>query len=289
MYVSPEDARSDLLLAGAVFIFGPIALTLLLTILPLTRIPGVGQALSIATPALLTIAVPVALVRYRGESWADFGLGPARAGLGAGALLAAPIVVASLLSATATGNPLGGLPVVTLPTLGLNGVLSLIARVITWFGLALLATSVGTKARDAFRSDFSTVPEAMARIGRIVAIVAGAAALLRFATTGLVSSLVLPAGVAVTVYLVWRGVNRPTSTGLAALLAPTVLLALGSFFISFSAARLIEGAWTGALVAALGLAMAGMKESRGGAWPAVGLALVVALATSVPAPLRLGL
>ncbi len=289
MYVSPEDARSDLLLAGAVFIFGPIALTLLLTIVPLTRLPGVGQTMSILTPVLLTIAVPVALVRYRGESWADFGLGAGRAGLGAGAALAVPIVVASLLSATAGGNLFAGLPVVTLPTLGLNGVISLVARVVTWFGLALLATYVATKARDAFRSDFSTVPEGMARIGRIVAIVAGAAALLRFATTGAVSSLVLPAGVAVTVYLVWRGVSRPTSTGLAALLAPTVLLALGSFFISFSAARLIEGAWTGALVAALGLAMAGIKESRGGAWPAVGLALVVALATTVPAPLRLGL
>lgn len=289
MYVSPEDARSDLLLAGAVFIFGPIVLTLLLTIVPLTRLPGVGEVMSILTPVLLTIAVPVALVRYRGESWADFGLAPGRAGLGAGAVLAAPIVLASLLSATVSGNPLGGLPVVTLPTLGLDGVLTLTARVVTWFGLALLATYVATKAREAFRSDVTTVPEGMARIGRVVAIVAGAAALLRFATSGTIASLLLPAGVAVTVYLVWRGVNRPTATGLAVLLAPTVLLALGSFFISFSLTRLIEGAWTGALVAALGLAMAGTKESRGNAWPAVALAVVVALATTVPAPLRLGL
>lgn len=289
MYASPEDARSDLLLAGAVFIFGPIVLTLLLTIVPLTRLPGVGEVMSILTPVLLTIAVPVALVRYRGESWADFGLAPGRASLGAGAVLAAPIVLASLLSATVSGNPLGGLPVITLPTLGLDGVLTLTARVVTWFGLALLATYVATKAREAFRSDVATVPEGMARIGRVVAIVAGAAALLRFATSGTIASLLLPAGVAVTVYLVWRGVNRPTATGFAVLLAPTVLLALGSFFISFSFTRLIEGAWTGALVAALGLAMAGTKESRGSAWPAVALAVVVALATTVPAPLRLGL
>ena len=287
MYVSPEDARSDLLLAGAVFVFGPIVLSLLLVVFPLTRIPGVSQALPLLVPALVTVAVPVALVRYRGERWSTFGFGRPRSGLGAGALLAVPLVVASILSEVALGRaPTDAVP---LAWAGQPAwLLVVLSRLVTWIGLAVLAAYVTTKARDAFRMDFSTIPEGMARIGRILAIVAAVAAGLRLVTTGAVSSLALPLAAALTVYLVWRGVKGPSSTGFAVLLTPTVLLAVGSFLLSFQPARLIESVWTGAMIAGLGLAMGALRESRGSAWPLIGLALVIALATIVPAPLRLG-
>ena len=287
MYVSPEDARSDLLLAAAVFVFGPVLLSLLLTVIPLTRIPGVSQVLPVIVPALVTAAVPIAMMRYRGEGWATFGLGGPRTGLGWGALLALPIVVASILSVVALGlAPTNALPAARVGQAG--WLLTVLSRLATWLGLAILTAYVTTKARDAFRMDFSTIPENMLRIARILAIVVAVAAGLRLATTLAVSSIALPLGVALTVYLVWRSVQGPTSTGFAVLLAPTVLLAVGSFLLSFQAARLIEGVWTGAMIAGLGLAMGVIRESRGSAWPLIGMALVIALATTLPAPLRLG-
>lgn len=287
MYASPEDARSDLLLAAAVFVFGPVLLSLLLVVIPLTRIPGMSAVLPVVLPVLVTAAVPVAMMRYRGEGWASIGLGTPRSGLGAGALLALPIVVASILSVVA----LGGVPTDALPALAFERpgwLLLVLTRLVTWLGLALLVAYVTTKARDAFRLDFSTIPEGMVRIGRILAIVVAVAAGLRLVVIGTLSSVVLPLGVALTVYLVWRGLRGPSSTGFAVLLTPTVLLAIGSFLLSFRLERLVESVWTGAMIAAIGLVMGALRESRRSAWPLVGLALVIALATTLPAPMRLG-
>ena len=295
MYVSPDDARSDLLLAGAVFVFGPVLLRLLLQIVPFDRIPGVSQILPIVVPALVTVAVPVALVRYRGEAWSSLGFGSSKDGLGKGALLALPIVVASVIAAAVGGlSPRGALPATMVTQPGLF--LPLLSRLVIWVGLAVLAAYVTTKARDAFRMDFSTIPEGMARISRVLAMVVGVAALIRFVPAlnfplGLpvdISSLALPLGVAATVYLVWRGVQGPSSTGFAVLLTPTVLLAVGSFILSFQPALLIDSVWTGAMIAGLGLAMGALRESRGTAWPLIGMALVIALATTMPVPLRIG-
>lgn len=290
MYEDPEEARSDLLLAGAVFVFGPILLTLLLSIVPLLRVPGAAVVLSLAIPLLLTVAVPVSLARWRGDGPAAFGLTGDRSDLIVGVLFALPAVAMSLAAGVlAGGSLLSGLPVAGLAAPSGNVVLGLLARLLTWLGLAVLVLFAARKAGAAFRSETTSVPAGMARIGGIIAAVLFIAAGLRLLLTGLPSSLMLPLGVAGSVYLIWRGVRRPTATGFAVLLAPTVLLALGSFFLTLSPTRLVEGVWSAALVAALGLGMVALRESRPTAWAAVGLAATVALFTSVPLPLRLGL
>lgn len=287
MYTSPDDARSDLMLAGAVFIFGPIVVGLLLATVPLGRIPLMGSALSLAVPAVLTILVPFLLVRYRRESWADYGFGAeVGQGAGTGIVIALPLVVAGLAVALLSGQP----ATAALPALAIGPAwaLQMGVRLITWVGLAVLAVFVTVKARDAFRADYRTIPEAMVEIGRIVALVAAGASLLRLVTTQSIGSLILPLGVAGMGVLVYRGVKGPTSVSRAALLTPTVLLAIGSLFISFSAARLVEGIWTGALVAAVGLIMGVLREHRGSAWVVITLAVAIALFTPLPVPLRLG-
>lgn len=288
MYTSPDDARSDLMLAAAVFVFGPVVLRLLFSTVPLTRIPVLGEAITVVTPIALTALVPYLLIRYRREPWQAYGFGGAIGGeLAAGVLVGLPMVIAGLLGAVATGqSPMAALP---LRGAGQLWLLGITARVLTWVGLALLATYVTVKARDAFRADFRSIPEGMVEIGRVLGAVLGVAALLRLAFSGLLSSVLLPLGVAGTVLLVYRQAKGPSSTSRATLLAPTVLLAVGSFFISLSAARLIEGIWTGAMVAAVGLAMGVLREQRRSAWAAIALALVIALLTPLPVPLRLGL
>jgi hypothetical protein len=286
MYTSPDDARSDVMLAGAVFVFGPIVISLLLATIPLARIPFVGSGLQLATPVLLTALVPFLMVRYRRERWESYGFGgDVGGGLVAGAVLALPIVAAGLLVAVFQGRS----PIAALPLLGVGPgwFFGTAVRVLTWVGLAVLAVYVTVKARDAFRADYRTLPEGILEIGRVLAIVVGVAGLLRLAVTGLVSSIVFPVGVAAMVWLLYRQVQGPSSTSRATLLAPTILLAVGSFFISFSAARLVEGIWTGALVAAVGLAMGVLLERRRSAWSVIGLALAIALLTPMPVPLRL--
>src|SRR5690606_6192744 len=58
MYTSPDEARSDLFLAGAVYVFGGIVIALLLDILPLQRIPGVDIGLALVLPIVTTALVP---------------------------------------------------------------------------------------------------------------------------------------------------------------------------------------------------------------------------------------
>lgn len=287
MYTSPDDARSDLMLAGAVFVFGPIVFSLLLTTIPLGRIPLLGWVLVVAIPALLTAVVPFLMVRYRGENWSAYGFGTdIGAGLASGLVLSLPIVAAGVIVAAIGGfSPIAAIPLLGGP----SWLLSMTVRVVTWVGLGILATYVTVKARDAFRADFRTVPESMVEIGRIIAIVVVVAGLLRLATTGGISSLVLPIGIAGTGYMTYRRVHGPSSTSRAAMLTPTILLALGSFFISFSAARLVEGIWAGAMAAAVGLVIGALRERRISAWAVIGLTLSIALLTPMPLPLRLGL
>ncbi len=69
MYTSTEDARSDLFLSGAVFLFGGIIVQAVLRIIPLDRIPGLGAVLAVVLPLVTTVLVPYLLIRYRKEPW----------------------------------------------------------------------------------------------------------------------------------------------------------------------------------------------------------------------------
>lgn len=288
MYTSPDEARSDVMLAGAVFVFGPIVIGLLLTTLPLTRLRPLAVLIALATPVLLTAVVPYWLVRHRRESWDSYGFGGSPgSGLVSGALVASPMVAAGAVSALVGGQPLTA----ALPLLGAGPgwLLAMAVRVVTWLGLAILAVFVTTKARDAFRPTYQTIPEVMLDIGKVLGIVVAVAGLLRLVLVGTFDSVIMPLGVAASVWMLYQRARGPSSTSRATLLTPTVLLAIGSFFITLSAAQLVAGVWTAALVAAVGLAMGVLREQRRSAWAVIGLAVVIALLTPLPVPLRLGM
>lgn len=287
MYTTPDEDRSDLLLVGAVFVFGPILLSLLLTVLPLHRIPVVSELLRLAQPVLLTMLVPFLLVRYRRESWGDYRFSSGFEGFGAGVLVALPVVAASLVWPLSMGaSPLVGVSIVP-QTLDAGWVVGLIERVLIWSGLALLVVYSSTKARDAFRGEYRSVRDGMMEIGRILAVVVAAISLVRLLMTQSTFSVIMPLGLAAAAVLAYRAARGPSALPRPGLLAPTILLALGSVFIAFSWERIVNGIWTAAAVATAGLVMAVLAESRRSAWAAVGFALTLALLTDVPVPLRL--
>lgn len=284
MYTSPDDARSDLFLSAAVFLFGPLVISLLLDVLPLPNFRPLYEVLNVAIPLAVTVLVPYLLIRYRKESLRSYGLGGVSwPNLGIGALLAVPLVVASMLALLLrfggeTTNPL------LLTTSG--GASMTLARLAHAVGRALLAVYVTVKARDAFRQDYLTVREGLRGIGRWVVLVgAGALALLAFGElvrgqgAGLAAFLLLPLGLVGSFALALRTLRGPSVSSRQVLLTPTAVLALGPFTLSLSGERLLGSLYEAALWGGVGLLVGVLTETKRGAWAAIGFGAVIAVFT----------
>ncbi len=117
----------------------------------------------------------------------------------------------------------------------------------------------------------------------LIAVAAAVAAVLLAVATGSVAPLLLPLGVAGAFLVALRRLNPLTLTSRSTLLTPTVLLALGPFTLSFDAVAFVESIWVAALSAGVGLVIGALQEARRSPLGAVGLAVVVALFTLLPA------
>jgi len=280
MYTSPEEARSDLFLSAAVYLIGPLLLNIVLGVIPLGRIPGVAEVLLVAQPLIVTALTPLLLIRYRGEKLSEYGLSAATLPrLAPGALLALPVVAVSVL-----GGALDGELLATLPVLGQGpgGFTSVAYRLAYWLGLTFLAAYATVKARDAFFSDARSVSDGVQQIGKVLAIIGVVATALLLAAGFVAWTLVVvPLGVAASVVLFLRGLKRPAGTTRAVLLTPVILLAMGPFGLTLQARALVVGIWAAAVAAAIGLVIGGLQETRSTVMPALGLGLVLALATVV--------
>jgi hypothetical protein len=280
MYTDPEEARSDLFLAGAVYLFGPL---LLRFASPLFGVAVLGQILTIVAPLLITALVPVLLARYRGQPASAFGLaGERSSGLQFGLLLALPIIAALAMALALQGSVAPG----TLPALLLAGgsLVGFASNIAGWVGLAVLAVFATVKARDAFRSDLRSVTDGVTEVGRVLGIAGGVAALLLLATQGLDALvLLLPLGVAGSVVLLLRRISGPGTTTRATMITPVVLLAIGPFnpfALFFNAGRFVFSVWAAAIVGAFALIVAASLERQRTAWTAA--ALTAGLALFVP-------
>lgn len=291
-YTDPEEARSDLFLSGAVYIFGPQLVQGLVRLAPGLLGGGIaGAVVAVVVPLLTTALVPVLLARYRGDTPADFGWGVDGAtGIRLGLATAVPFAVAVALSPViATLLSPEALPVVpaTLPALlvGATDPVSVLANAATWLGLVVLAVYATVKARDAFRTDHRSVAATATEVGRVLAIAGVVATVLLLLTlrgappAGLV---LLPIGAAAAWYLVVRSLGGPATVARAAVLAPTVLLAVrplfGNLFGLFgNAAGFVSGVWEAALFGTVGLLIGLQLESRRTAAGALVVGVVFAL------------
>lgn len=292
MYTSTEDARSDLFLSGAVYVIGPAVFQIVRNLLRLDLLPGATTVLELVIPVATTALVPYLLMRYRGESFGQYGYG---AGLppnfGVGLLMALPIVVASVVTAliVARGDALAG---VGITALLVGQPLAFLARLLSWVGLGFLAVYATVKARDAFRSDYRTVREETITIGRVLAIVAVAAVSIAMLLTRpgdvglaggeLFAAIVLPPlGVAGSVGLLFLLLRGPSATSRATMVTPVVLLALGPFQLSFSLTGIALSVSRAAAYAGVGLIIAALQESRRSAVAILGLTLAIALLSTL--------
>ncbi len=286
MYTTPDEARSDLYLAGAVYLFGDLILRIFLGLVPLDQIRFVGPVIVALLPLATTILVPYLLIRYRKERLADYGLTRLSPLFLRGVLIGAPLLVAAVVTGWLAGaGPGGGLPVLGV---ALEGSLLLFVRRITFvFGLVLLCIYATVKARDAFRSDPRYLPAAVLEIGRILAVVSAVTSALLILSTVLGGQslvvrstlLLFPLAVAGSGYLAYRDLAGRQLTSRAILLTPTVVLALGAFILSFDAYEFTYGLWRAAYLAGIGLIVGALVESQRSAWGALGLATLVALLT----------
>lgn len=287
MYTSLEDARSDLFLAGAVFVFGGLIFEVLLNIVPLHRIPVLGYVILILLPLATTVLVPYLLIRYRGEPWAMYGLsGLSLPALGYGAALGLVLVGAFVLVAVLSGLS----PTATVPLADVSGSgpLALLRRISQWLGFGLLAVYGTVKARDAFHGTPQRLREGAVHLARIlsaVVAVAGGLLVLAMAARNQLAlapalEVVLPAlaVVGIAALVTTRVQGSPAATR-PVLITPAVLLGLGAFRLGFDAVAFVSAVYLGAVFALLGLVVGVLQETQRSAWAAVGLALVIAVFT----------
>ena len=291
MYTSTEDARSDLFLSGAVYVIGPAVFQIVRNLLRLDLLPGATTVLELVIPVATTALVPYLLMRYRGESFGQYGYG---AGLppnfGVGLLMALPIVVASVVAGLVmAGDPLARLGITAVIV---GQPLAFLARLLSWVGLGFLAVYATVKARDAFRSDYRTVREETITIGRVLAMVAvaGVSVALLLTRPGevglaggeLFAAIVLPPlGVAGSVGLLFPLLRGPSATSRATMLTPVVLLALGPFQLSFRLTGIALSVSLAAAYAGVGLVVGALQESRRSAVAILGLTLAIALLSTL--------
>lgn len=288
MYTSTEDARSDLFLSGAVFVFGGIIVQVVLNIIPLHRVPVLGELLVILLPLVTTVLVPFLLIRYRREPWAMYGLaGVSPRALAYGLALGLPLVAAYVLTAIVAGLP----PTAGVPLAGIGGLagLDLLRRLSQWLGFVLLAAYGTVKARDAFPGTPQRLREGATQVARILAAVvavAGGLLLLAGAVRGqltvrdLLVVLQAAAVIGTAAFLVARLQGSATTTR-PVLVTPAVLLGLAAFRLGFDAVAFVTSVYLAAVFALLGLVVGILQETRRTAWAAVGLGLAVGALTTL--------
>ena len=284
MYARPDEARSDLFLSGAVFVFGWTIVNILMTVLRLDRIPGVQPTLLIALPIILTVLAPTLLIRYRKQTWAEHGLTGFDASIPPALLAAGVIVAGGVGSNVLMGyGATNAMPILQLPVAPLG----VVASALQTTGALVLAGYGIVKARDAFGGNPISLSEGVARVGRILLIVGGVA--LAFMIIGdlfsgqnnldglvLVSYLLRPAAVVAAVWIVLRQLGGTATVTLPILVTPTLLMGMSQFGIRLGGAFL-DGLYRGAIYAGLGLLLAIIAERTGRISGAVIVGLGVAL------------
>lgn len=291
MYISPEDARSDVILAGATTLFGGFALQLL-TRLPFYPRQGVlPLLLGAGWIFVLTGLVPLLLARYRGHGLAAFGLERARSAWRSGLMIAAPVAVVGVLVTLGRGGSVGNavLGRIGAPLLGLTGsgsaataagflVVALAQLAALSAGALLLITFLTVRGRDAFRTTEVSLTELIRTFGMGAALVALLLGLLRSLGAAQVVPTVLQVlGLAAVVLLTDRLVSPASLVPRTAIVTPVVAVVVLHVFAAGGIFRgdLLTGLYGGAMGAGLAVAIAALIETRWRAWAVV--PLIIAL------------
>lgn len=285
MYISPDDAKTDVILAAAVAIFG-LTLRGFLGSLPLYPRTGlVAGILDLVWIVLLTSLVPILLARYRQDGAAAFGFSQGGRALLPGLLLAVPAVVLgiglqALVFPGADPSPLLGrlaVPVAAGSPVGLG--LSLGRLALFSLGAVVLVGFLATRSRDGFpRSPETSLSQLVRTLGLGAVAVAGVGGLLRGITGGSVTvAIANTIALATILLLADRLVPAGISVPRTAVVAPVVVVVAGNVFATGGLFRgdLLTGLTVGALATGVTVAIASLAQTRNGTLAAVPLVVAV--------------
>jgi hypothetical protein len=284
MYTSPDEDRSDLFLAGAVYVLGPTVVGILIEALPQGLTAPIAVPLGLVVTIATTVLVPFLLIRYRKQRFSEFGFDGSWGAFAAGFVASLPVAVAYVLASLISGaGPLSNSLAYVAASAGLW--LDLVLFLVGAVCVTLLAVYTTVKARTAFRSDARYLRPTALELSRYLVIAAVIATALLFLTfimdgEGLLRAMefiLAPLGVAGVVWLAVQNVRGSQLTSRPVLLTPMVILAIGSIVIFGGAFSFVVGIWRGAMLAGLGLAVGVFMEDRRSALGPLGLATGLAL------------
>ncbi len=303
MYISPDDAKSDVILAGATVLFGGLVRGIVAQ-LPLYPRSGVlAVVLDLAWILALTAVVPWLLSRYRGDGLGAFGLDGDRSGIAGGIPLALPVIAAQVTLVLlaggnlvqAFGGRLGGV-------LGAGGALQpggptfLVLQgarfVVLSLGAILLVGFLATRSREAFpRSPEMSLTEMVRTFGMGAAALSLLVGLL--ATLGslraFLGMLATVAALVAVLLLADRRIPSRVSVPRATIIAPAVIVLLIHIFATggIFGGGLINGIYPGALGAGMAIAVSALVQDRAVGWSIVPLLLAAHWWQSTLSPLAL--
>lgn len=284
MYISPDDAKTDVILAAAATIFG-VAARGFVEALPLYPRQGlVGAVLSLLWVVVLTALVPVLLARYRQDGVAAFGLGASDGGWRSGLVLTVPVIVLgitlqSIGTGTLGGSVLGRLAGALQPIGAVDLVLTLVSILFLSLGSLVLVGFLSVRARDGFpRSPETSLTELVRTFGLGAIAVAFVLGMLRALGPGsfvatVLNVLALAAVLLLTDRLVPNGISVPRTT----IAVPVVVVTVAHVFSMGGLFRgdLAGGLYTAALALGGTIAVAALAQTRRRAWTALPVLLAI--------------
>lgn len=300
VYLSPDDAKTDVILAAVTAVLGISLRAFVSGLLPRSGlVAGLADVLWIVA---LTALVPVLLARYRRDGAAAFGFaatghGSPR-GAAAGLLLAAPaavlgvVVMAVALPAGSDVSALPGRLGVPIARGDVVGIALGGTRVVLFaLGSVLLIGFLAVRSREGFpRSPDMPLTQLVRTIGLAAVGVALVGGLLRTLGGGSVviavaNALALAAILFLTDRLIPTGIVVPRT----AVVAPVVVVVVGNVFATGGLFRgdLLAGLTVGALATGTTLAIAGLAQTRAGVAVAIPLAVAVHVWPTCLSPLVL--
>jgi hypothetical protein len=283
MYLSPDDAKSDVILAAAVLVFGNLARAIVAQLPLYPRQGVVAVVVELAWVPLLTAAMPWWLSRYRGDGLRAFGLDGDRGGMSAGFVFALPIIAAQLAIGTLFGRPPLGL---VLGRLGIalrdGSLLGIVATaafiVLLTLGAVLVFSFLAVRSREGFpRSPDTSLTQLVRTFGIGAAGVALVLGLLRSIGPGVSTIEVLIFVVALVAVVLLADRKLPTNVSVprATVLTPAIVVIVVHVFATGGIFRgdLLLGLYLGALGGGIAIVMAALVQLRGLAWSIVPLML----------------
>lgn len=307
MWMNPEDARTDAILAGAVAVFGGFAIGLLTEVPLFPRGGIVGALIGVVFLFALTGLVPQLLSRHRQLGPESYGLGEHSHGWRSGLVLAAPVVVAGLLRGVtqAGASPgasllgrLSGLytsdPTVSDSAQSVAAV-EIALQSLIWItlavGMLLLYTFMTVRGRDAFARNDLDATEAVRTFGMgavAAAFVFGGLLALTADAITFVSVLINVLALLALVLAADRIVPPGAGTTRGAMLAPLILAAVLHVFGARSG-NLLLNLYAAALAAGIAVVIGAVIEGRTHARAVLPLVAAVALYPSCLSPLAFDL